>query len=249
MGAGVATGADGAAGKAGDAGAGGAAGDAGAGSASGAVDLAAFGGGVGTLRDRLIEELADFEVAPAAEGEEAVKFRDFAKEYPGVTNAVVAIVSRLTQPLLSQYESQQQQSARERLLGDLEAEIPGARTLADSPDFSTWYGKQTTAVRALGVSPDKADAGKLLKLYLVDNPKAGQGTGARGTGGGEDAARRARRLSVLAAGSGGGGGGGTGGARGGNPIERAGVAEFADEEDVEAEFDRLVKERRAKAAK
>ncbi len=225
-----------------------AAGEGGAAAGGAALDLEDFGTSLASLRDRLISDLSDFEVAPGEEGEEgaeAVKFADFAREYPAVTNAMVAIASRLTEPLRREYEAQQYQTSRERLLGDLSAEIPGARDIADSPEFSKWYGKQTAAVRALGASPEQADAAKLLTLYLTENPKAARGGGAGDAAG---TARRAKRLGVLAMGAAG-GGGSAAGRRGGNPIERAGVAEFAAEEDVEAEFERLIAERRTKTAK
>ena len=198
-------------------------------------------GDVAGLRDLLVDEMGDLEVAAAEDGDPAVTFKDLAKDYPAITTAMVAIVARLTAPLRAQYEAQQYAAGRERILGEIEAELPGARALADSSEFAAWYGAQPAGVQQLGQSPVASDACKLLKLYLAENPQAARR--AAGPGSGDEMKRR--RLAVLAAGSGGGSGAAP---RGGRAIERAGVSEFVDEDEAEAEFERLAAERRAKAA-
>jgi len=210
----------------------------GEGAAAGGTDLT---GDVAGLRDLLVEEMGDLEVAAAEDGDPAVTFKDLAKDYPAITTAMVAIVARLTAPLRAQYEAQQYAAGRERILGEIEAELPGARALADSSEFAAWYGAQPAGVQQLGQSPAASDACKLLKLYLAENPQAARR--AAGPGSGDEMKRR--RLAVLAAGSGGGSGAAP---RGGRAIERAGVSEFVDEDEAEAEFERLAAERRAKAA-
>jgi len=210
----------------------------GEGAADGGTDLT---GDVAGLRDLLVDEMGDLEVAAAEDGDPAVTFKDLAKDYPAITTAMVAIVARLTAPLRAQYEAQQYAAGRERILGEIEAELPGARALADSSEFAAWYGAQPAGVQQLGQSPAASDACKLLKLYLAENPQAARR--AAGPGSGDEMKRR--RLAVLAAGSGGGSGAAP---RGGRAIERAGVSEFVDEDEAEAEFERLAAERRAKAA-
>ncbi len=210
----------------------------GEGAGKGAFDATAFAGSVGEAREALVAELGDLEVAPAADGEPAVTFKDLAKEYPAITNAMVAVVQRLTAPMREQFEQQQYAAGRERLLGEVEGRIPGAREIAGSPEFGAWYGAQPEAVKALGTIPDASAAAKLLRLYLAEHPEAAGKGGTDADGGG-----RRGRLGFLAA-----GGAERGTARterGAARIERAGESELVDEDEAEGLFNELVRERRS----
>ena len=208
---------------------------AGEGAGKGAFDATAFAGSVAEAREALVTELGDLEVAAAADGEPAVTFKDLAKEYPAITNAMVAVVQRLTAPLRAQYEAAGAAAGREQLIGEVEEQVPGARAIADSREFGAWYGSQPEAVKALGTVPDAKAAAKLLRLYLAEHPEAGKGgTGADG---------RRGRLGILAA-----GGAARGNARierGAARIERAGESELVDEDEAEELFNELVRERRS----
>ncbi|MDD5708616.1 MAG: hypothetical protein PHR35_22085, partial [Kiritimatiellae bacterium] len=220
---------------------GGKAGDDHRGTGAAAFDIKGFGDEVASLRQNLLADLGDLEIEPEdkANNQGATTFKDLAKDYPAITNAIVAIAERMTAPLRAYVDEQRYRTHREELLGALdgtgEGQVPGARTIADSPGFNAWYGEQPAAIQQLGASPERKDAARLIRFYLAEHPEAApQGAGVNK--GADDAAKRLR-LGIIAAGSGG------GAARAAADDGLLGDGQFISEEEAGVEFERLAKER------
>jgi hypothetical protein len=265
-GAGADAGADaGDAANAGAGAAGSAAGAAGAGPDAGAgvsFDTAGVEGFVESFR-KTMADLGDAVIEPASDDGKtaALTLKDFDAEYPGVAKrmdmvaalayemATKQVMAKLAPDL--QYVQQQRATAtRDAILSEIDGEgtgkVAGAREMADSPQFAQWFGKQPATIQSLGRSAAVADAAKLLNLFAEETKyqPGGQRRAAAGSGRTADGARVA--LATAKAGG--------GAARApemvGRVLSQSGGANtfVMDEEDADAEFNRLASERaRAKA--
>jgi hypothetical protein len=208
--------------------------------------------------------LGDAVIEPAsADGKTAaLTLKDFDAEYPGVAKrmdmvaalafemATKQVMAKLAPEL--QYVQQQRATAtREAILSEIDGEgtgkVAGAREMADSQQFAQWFGKQPAAIQALGRSAAVADASKLLNLFASETkyqPGGQRVAAAAGSGRTPEAARAA-----LATAKAGGGAARTPESVGRVLSQAGGTNTFVmDEEDADAEFNRLAAERaRAKA--
>jgi hypothetical protein len=136
---------------------------------------------------------------------------------------------------------------RNRLLSQVdgagEGQVAGARQMADSKEFGTWFKDQPDGVKALGRSDDPKHVAKLLKLFVADTGYRVSGGG--GGGGKETRTDEEKKKRLGAAESTGGASGRQGGGEQRQPrrIDEAGAGEEIDEDDADAEFNRLAGER------
>lgn len=219
--------------------------------------------GVETIVESLrgeMESLGDLVVEPAgtdADGKDqpAITLKDFSANYPGVMKVVLTAIAMAANKGQSVRSSAEFRYVQERMAaehrdsllnqidGDGDGKVAGAREIADSPKFAQWYGQQPAAIQQLGQSSKTADAVKLLRLFCVDTGfKPSKAAAAQGGSRSE-----AERKELLSAARAGGTGGGRKPAAIGEVHSRNGGQETftINEDDADAEFNRLAAERAA----
>jgi len=215
---------------------------------------------------KTMADLGDAVIEPAsADGKTpALTLKDFDAEYPGVakrmdmaaalafemaTKRVKQFMAKVA-PELQYVQQYRAMATRDALLSEIDGEgtgkVAGAREMADSEQFAQWFGKQSAAIQALGRSAAVADASKLLNLFAAETKY--QPGGQRRVAAGSGRTAEGARVALATAKAGG------GAARApemvGRVLSQSGGANtfVMDEEDADAEFNRLASERaRAKA--
>jgi hypothetical protein len=206
--------------------------------AEASTDAAA--GAEADLEAEFMKALGETDISPddATEAEKMNVAR-FAELYPSVHKRVMLTAKFMEQRHAAQLQALRDEFApvvraygRERLLdqidGEGEGRMVGARQLANDPGFHAWLEKQSQEVKALGQTPDPANNLKLLQAFASSKAK----------GGGRTRAERDAALDVAR-------GSATTTRRPANlqvPV-RASVAAEIDEDEADAEFNRLAAER------